>query len=86
MPEDTTGSICPGQGRATCEVNWRYLQEGQTAADVANWLGQPSQQTGPDIFIEKVVAEWRYQHDGVVYFENDELRYVDLPTSFEYTL
>jgi len=86
LAEEKPMSVCPGNGSAACEINWRFLEQGQTAGEVANWLGQPAQQTGPDIYIEKVVAEWQYQHDGVVYFENDELRYVDLPTSFEYNL
>jgi len=86
VEDDAPILSCPGKGRQGCEVNWRYLHEGQTAAEVVDWLGQPAHQTGPDIFVEKVVSEWRYQHDGVVYFENDQLRYVDLPTTFEYTL
>ncbi len=86
MPDDKLARVCPGNGRADCEANWQHLQEGATAAEVAKLLGQPAQQTGPDIYIEKVVEQWQYGHNGVVYFENEELRYVETPTSFEYYL
>jgi len=85
---DATDSlpVCRGTGHSSCETNWNLLRQGLTAAEVANWLGHPAQQTGPDIYIEKVVAEWRYENEGVIYFENEELRYVDMPVSFVYPL
>ena len=77
---------CPGPGSAACEINWRHLQEGLTAAQVTEWLGEPTQQSGPDIYVQKIVAEWHYEHKGVVYFENEQLQYVDMPQSFVYPL
>ena len=84
--ESDASPLCPGPGTATCEINWRHLQQGITADEVVELLGEPGHQVGPDIYVEKVVAEWRYHDNGVVYFENDELRFVDMPESFDYSL
>lgn len=86
VEQETISPACPGQGSAACEINWRYLQEGVTAAEVVAWLGHPQQQAGPDIYVDKVVAQWQYEHNGIVHFENDQLRYVDMPASFVYPL
>jgi len=84
--ETEAPSLCPGPGTASCEINWRYLRQGLTADEVVELLGEPGQQVGPDIYVEKVVAQWQYQDNGVVYFEDDELRFVDMPESFDYAL
>lgn len=83
---DQSALDCPGPGTADCEYNWRHLSQGITADEVVKWLGEPSHQVGPEIYVEKVVAQWQYQHSGVVYFENEELRFVDMPESFDYSL
>ena len=87
--EHTRGSpvvSCPGRGMASCEINWRRLYEGQTAAQVIEWLGEPTQRIGPDIYVNKIVAELRFEHKGVVFFKDEQLQYVDLPESFVYPL
>lgn len=75
---------CPGAGDASCERNWWDLQEGLSASEVSDLLGEPASQDGPNIFVDKVVAEWSYAHQGVVYFVDGALQYVDMPKSFAY--
>ena len=62
------------------------LQEGTTPKQVTQWLGQAAVEDGPHIYVEKSVAQWHYPHSGVVYFENDALRYVDMPETFTFSL
>ena len=50
------------------------------------WLGEPTQRIGPDIYVNKIVAELRFEHKGVVFFKDEQLQYVDLPESFVYPL
>ena len=77
---------CPGRGRASCEINWRHLREGQTAAQVIEWLGEPIQQIVPEIYVNEIVAELRFEHKGAVFFKDEQLQYVDLPESLAYPL
>lgn len=81
---NTHSPVCPGAGDASCERNWRHLQEGFSASDVTDLLGEPATQNGPNIFVDQVVAEWSYAHQGVVYFVDGALQYVDMPKSFAY--
>lgn len=76
--------VCPGPGNANCEINWLSLQAGLSEDEVSHWLGQPIERNGPDIYVDKVVAQWKYEQSGVVYFENAVLKYADLPDSFRF--
>ncbi len=77
----TASLDCPGPGLADCEINWRTLQAGWSEQQVIAILGESTDHSEPQIFIDRVTWQWGYD-GGLVEFSDGVVSEIVFPLQY----